>query len=93
MIIGACSVYMTAGWSRSLKEKRSEVKSLIGRAKNKFNISIAEIEDMDSHKKIAIGFACVSNETRHADSVIRNVLRFIESSTDARVDDVVIEFL
>ena len=93
MTIGACRVYLHADWSNSLKEKRSVLKSLIERTKHKFNISIAEIERMDSHKHIVIGFACVTNDTRLADNIIQNVLRYIETSTDAQLDDYVMEIL
>jgi len=93
MIIGTCKVYLTADWVNSLKEKRAVLKSLIERTKRKFNISIAEIERMDCHKHIVIGFACVTNNTRLADSIIHNVLRFIETNTDARLEDYVMEIL
>ena len=93
MIVGTCKVYLSADWVTSLKEKRSVLKSLIERAKHKFNISIAEIEQMDSHKHMVIGFACVTNDTRLADDIIQNVVHFIESNTDARLDDYVMEIL
>ena len=93
MIIGTCKVYLSADWVSSLKEKRSILKSLIERSKHKFNISIAEIEQMDSHKHIVIGFACVTNDKRLADDIIQNVIHFIESNTDARLDDYVMEIL
>jgi uncharacterized protein YlxP (DUF503 family) len=93
MIIGTCKVYLSADWVNSLKEKRAVLKSLIERTKRKFNISIAEIERMDSHKHIVIGFACVTNDARLADSIIQNVVHFIESNTDARLNDYIIEIL
>jgi len=93
MIIGTCTLYLSADWINSLKEKRSLLKSLIERTKHKFNISIAEIGRMDSHKHFVIGFACVTNDTRLADSIIQNVIRFIETNTDARLDDYVMEIL
>jgi len=93
MIIGTCKVYLSADWVTSLKEKRAVLKSLIERAKHKFNISIAEVERMDSHKHIVIGFACVTNDARLADNIIQNVIKFIESSTDAQLDDYVMEIL
>ena len=93
MIIGTCKVYLSADWVNSLKEKRSVLKSLIERTKHRFNISIAEIEHMDSHKQIVIGFACVTNDRRLADNIIQNVIHFIESNTDARLDDFVMEIL
>ena len=93
MIIGTCKVYLIADWVYSLKDKRVVIKSLIDKLKNKFNISVAEIEHQDVHKSIVIGFACVTNETHHANSIINNVVNFIEHNTDAEVVDVVVEIL
>ena len=93
MIIGTCKVYLSADWVKSLKEKRAVLKSLIERTKHKFNISIAEVERMDSHKHIVIGFACVTNDKRLADNIIQNVVHFIECNTDARMDDYEMEIL
>lgn len=93
MIIGTCTIYLTAEWVFSLKDKRMVVKSIIEKAKHKFNISIAEVGKQDVHKSIVIGFACVTNEVSHANSVIENVLNFIERNTDAVIDDVEIEIL
>jgi len=93
MIIGTCKVYMVAEWVFSLKDKRMIVKSITEKVRHKFNVSIAEVEDNDIHKSIVLGFACVTNEVSHADSIINNVLNFIENNTDAVVEDVVIEIL
>ena len=92
MFIGTCTVTLRAEWCESLKDKRSVVKSLIDRCK-KFNISIAEVEAMDEHHTIVLGFACVSNERKHADSILQKVLRFIETHTDAAVEGVEMEIL
>lgn len=93
MIIGTVKVYMNAGWVHSLKEKRMVVKSIIAKVKNKFNVSIAEIEDQDLHQSIVLGIACVSNDTKHADSTIQNVINFIEEKCEAVVLDVRVEML
>lgn len=93
MIIGTAKIYLRAEWVHSLKEKRTIVKSIIGKTKNKFNVSIAEIEKQDVHQHIVIGIACVSNETNHANSMIQNVVSFIERITDATLEDVYIEIL
>ena len=78
-VIGACTVYMTAEWVFSLKDKRKFGKSIIVKA--------------DFHKNIVIGFACVTNESSHANSIIENVIKFIENNTDAVIDDIDIEIL
>lgn len=93
MVIGSCMIYLSAAWVMSLKDKRMVVKSIIERARHKFNISIAEVDMQDVHKKIVIGFACVTNTTSHANSIIDNVLNFIERITDAVIDDVEIEIM
>ncbi|MDR1537710.1 MAG: DUF503 domain-containing protein [Clostridiales bacterium] len=93
MTVGTCKVYLSADWVKSLKEKRSVVKGIVERTKNRFNVSIAEIEEMDNHKRLVIGFCCVSNNSRLADAIIHNVLNFIENITDARLDDYIVEIL
>lgn len=93
MIVGTCKIYLRASWVCSLKEKRSTVKRILERVKNKFNVSAAEIEDNDIHKSIVIGFACVTNSESHANSIIDNVINFIELISEAEIEDVVIEIL
>ena len=91
MIIGVCEVVFRAEWAGSLKEKRMVAKSLIERTRNKFHVSIAEVDKQDEHKTIVIGFACISNERRHADSMIQTILRFMETHTQAEFIDAEIE--
>ncbi|WP_035292813.1 DUF503 domain-containing protein [Clostridium sp. KNHs214] len=93
MIIGTAKIYLYANWVHSLKEKRMIVKSLIAKVHNKYNVSIAEVENQDYHKSIVLGIACVSNDTRHANSMVQNVLGFIEGNTDAIVERTEIEIL
>lgn len=78
MIIGTCEVTFRADWVTSLKEKRMVLKSLMEKTRHKFNISIAEVDNQDNHKLLTIGFACVSNESRHADSMVQHVLDFMK---------------
>ncbi|MFD3155498.1 DUF503 domain-containing protein [Haloimpatiens sp. FM7330] len=93
MIIGTAKIYLYANWVHSLKEKRMIVKSIIAKVQHKFNVSVAEIENQDYHKSIVIGISCVSNDSRHANSVIENVLRYIEGNTEALVEKTEIEIL
>ncbi|WP_411680928.1 DUF503 domain-containing protein [Clostridium thailandense] len=93
MIIGTAKLYLFANWVHSLKEKRMIVKSIIDKTKNKFNVSIAEIEDQDLHQSIVIGIACVSTDKRHADSIIQNVINFIEDNTDAVLQSIETEII
>lgn len=85
MVVGIISIKLYAPWVHSLKEKRMVVKSICARVKNKFNVSIAEIEDQDIHQSIIIGVACVTNSNIHADQVLDKVITFIEGNTEAEV--------
>ena len=93
MIVGTCEVTFRAEWVSSLKEKRMAVKSLIEKTRHKFNVSIAEVDRQDEHKIIVIGFACVSNEARHVDSMLHRILDFMENSTEAELLSVEMEVL
>lgn len=93
MIIGTAKVYLYANWVHSLKEKRMIVKSIIGKVKHRFNVSIAEVENQDYHQSIVIGIACVTNSSRLANSIIQNVVEYIEGNTEALVEKVETEVL
>lgn len=93
MIIGACRVKVHIFESYSLKDKRKVIKSLVERLKSRYNISIAEIDNLDNWKTALIGFACVSNKTKHVQSVISNVLDFIENDGRLEITEENIEIL
>ncbi|KNF10145.1 hypothetical protein CLPU_1c03100 [Gottschalkia purinilytica] len=84
MIIGACTLELRIYEANSLKDKRQVIKSIIGKVRSRFNISIAEIDLNDTWKNSVIGFSCVTNDTTHANQIISTVLKFIEG--DGRVE-------
>jgi len=84
MVIGVCQITLSIDQAFSLKEKRHIVKSIIERLKSRFNASIAEVGLNDKWKNAIIGIACVSNETSHADSIMANIVNFVEK--DGRVE-------
>jgi uncharacterized protein len=93
MIIGSGKIYMKADWCHSLKEKRMIVRSIIDKVKNRYNVSISEVESQDIHNYIVVGFAAVSSDTRHVQSTLQNVLDYIENNCEAEVVDSYIEIL
>jgi len=87
MVIGIMKVQLFSSEPQSLKDKRRLVKSLIGRMKNKFNISVAETGANDSWNRCELGIACVSNEAAHADSMMATVINFIENDGRLEITD------
>ena len=75
----------------SLKEKRRIIKSLLARVKNKFNVSIAEVEDNDILRRATIGVAVVSNNTKYGHQFINKLVDKINSVPDVVILDYKIE--
>lgn len=73
--------------SRSLKAKRQVVKSILGRCRGKFDISIAEVDNQDKWQLCSLGFAVVSNDADHADQMIQTIFGFVEGLHLAEVID------
>ena len=93
MFIGSATFYLSIDWANSLKDKRRCMKSIMDKMKNKFNISVAEIEENDNHNIGVIGFACVSNSKTHAEKTIDTVLRFAQANTEGELYSIEIEII
>ncbi|MBE5957105.1 MAG: DUF503 domain-containing protein [Lachnospiraceae bacterium] len=74
-----------APWVHSLKEKRMVVKSILGKVRNKFNVSAAEVDAQDVHQTIIIGIAIIVAHQGQADSMEEEIMRFVEMNTDAEI--------
>ena len=89
MHVGVCHISLRIPENGSLKDKRRVIKAITSRAANKFNISIAEIDDNDFWQVATLGISCVSNNKRHANEVLSKVVNFI---SDPRFDVEVLDY-
>ena len=80
MNAGICRITIHLSESRSLKDKRRIVKSIISRLRSQYNISIAEVDDQDLWQLVTLGVACVSNHNQHVDETLSKVMNFIVSN-------------
>lgn len=78
MIVGVMTAQLHLQGIASLKQKRGIVKSLIGRLKSKFNISVAEVDHNDNKQSAIIAIAIVSNNTGFIDKQLDAVINFME---------------
>ena len=74
-----------APWVHSLKEKRMIVKSLVAKLQNRFHVSAAEVDEQDVHQIIVIGVAVIVPHNAMADSLMDDISRFLEESTEAEI--------
>ena len=93
MVIGICTLQLILSGSQSLKDKRQVIKSLLDRIRERFNVSAAEVDDLDSWQRATLGFACVSNEQSFVDRVLQKVLSTVESNPLVEVAAVEMEFV
>jgi uncharacterized protein YlxP (DUF503 family) len=59
--------------ARSLKEKRGIVKSILGRARNRFNLGCAEVDRQDNPAVAVLGFVTISPDKIIARTVLVRV--------------------
>jgi uncharacterized protein YlxP (DUF503 family) len=91
MVVGICSIDLRIPGNDSLKGKRSVVRRIKERVKHSFNVSIAEVEDLDTLQRVGFGIAFVSNDASHVHSTLSKVVNFIDHLYVAEIIDYHIE--
>jgi uncharacterized protein YlxP (DUF503 family) len=79
MIVGVLTAHLSMQGVASLKWKRSIIKSLVGRLKSRFNISISEVDHQDSKTSAVIAIAIVCNETQFIDQQFDAIINFMRN--------------
>jgi uncharacterized protein YlxP (DUF503 family) len=69
--VGRFELFIPA--SRSLKDKRRVLRSVIQTTANKFNVSISEVEYQDLWQRAAVGVGCVAESPGHCRKVLQEV--------------------
>jgi hypothetical protein len=69
----------------SLKDKRQVCRSLVDKTRQRFNVSIAEVDTQDIHQTLTIGVAVISSDAYHARNSLDEAIRFMEKYADAEL--------
>ncbi|MFO7817473.1 MAG: DUF503 domain-containing protein [Thermodesulfobacteriota bacterium] len=91
MFIGILSLELRLHAVFSLKEKRKISNSLRQKIRNKFNVSVAETENMDSKSELILAIAMVCNDRQKIDSTLNKVSIMVDAATDQEISDVRLE--
>lgn len=78
MVVATCVITLELGGVRSLKEKRSILKSIIARLRQEFNLSVAEVDHHDAWGTAVIGLAAVGNDRAYLHSMMEKSVAWIE---------------
>jgi uncharacterized protein YlxP (DUF503 family) len=93
MVIGVCQLELLLHENFSLKGKRQVLRSIVQRARKRFNISIAEVEGQDLWQKAVLGICAVGNDRQWVNSILDQVINFIENTQLTDVADSQIEII
>ncbi len=94
MVVGICTLELSIPAAASLKDKRQVVKSLIGRLRNEFNVSVAEVDRHDSWQSAVIAAAAVSTSQDYTHTQLMRLVQWVEQNRlDCYLEHFEIEFL
>ena len=93
MIVGILTIEIHISEAHSLKEKRFILRSLKDRIRNKFNVSISEIDANDLWQRCVLGVACIANETKIINQTLDRVKNTILNTPTVELIDSKMEML
>ena len=87
MFVGVLRLSLSIVGARSLKDKRSVVRSFKERVQGRLKVSIAEVGGLDDPRRATLGVAVVSNEASVCDHVLADVAAMANTLPDAILTD------
>ena len=93
MVVGLLRLDIRLPEAQSLKERRWILKSLITRVRNRFNVSVAEVDPEDVWQRATVAVAHVGSDQPHTNKLLDQILDLAEGLRQIEVLDSQIEFL
>lgn len=79
-------------YAESLKDKRSVVKRVTARCRNEFNVSVAEVDELDTATTAVLGVVSVGNDRRYLEGQLRKLEGFVDRLEVAEITDSALSF-
>lgn len=83
MFLGILQFELAIPWARSLKDKRSVVKSLKDRLHRDHLVSVAEVAYEEMHNRSILGVAVVANSGRRCGMVLDRIMQKVRTIPNA----------
>lgn len=93
MVVGIGMITFRLHGTRSLKEKRKIVKSIISRMRNSFNASVGEVGSNDIYQRAEIGFTLTGNDRLVINSKIDKMFNMADEMGLAEIVDTKMEII
>ncbi len=88
MVIGLLTIELDIP-ANSLKEKRQVLRSVQARLRNKFNVSVAEVDKQNEWGRGVVAVVCVSSDRTYVHGLLTKVVDMVETS---RLDCVLLDY-
>ena len=85
MVIGISVFELHLPQSRSLKQKRRVIKSLIDRIFGRYRVSITESDFHDLHQRAEIAIALIARNQPEAERILDKIEQLIEQQLDCQL--------
>lgn len=79
MVVGVLQLDLKIHSAHSLKEKRSVVRRVLGRCRERYPVSCAEVDDQDLWQSARLGFTMVAVDEVSIDRTFQRLEQHIES--------------
>ena len=93
MVIGLLTLELHIPGARSLKDKRQALRGLEARLRNRFNVSVAEVEHQDLWQRARLAVVTVNTDHAHLESTLNSVAGEAENAREIQVIAVETEIL
>lgn len=93
MVIGICHIQLHIPESNSLKAKRQVIRRIKDRIRNKFNVSIAEVDNNDLWQRASLAIAIVNKDRKFANQVLSSIADKISQDNGVNILDYKIELI
>lgn len=91
--IGVLQFSLEIPYAESIKDKRNVIKALKDRLRRSFNVSISEIEDLDSATIATLGAVVAGSDIGHLNSTMDHLLNELREWRDGTLTDQQLEII
>ena len=85
--IGVLQFTLEIPYAESLKDKRNVIKALKDRLRRSFNVSIAEVDDLDECTVATLGAVVAGSDVKNLNSTLDHLLNTLQDWRDGTLAD------
>ena len=79
MVVGSLRVRLLIREARTLKDKRQVVSSIKDRVRQRFNVSVAEVEAQEQRQLTVLGFAMAGNDASYVRKTLQEIVEALRA--------------